>query len=140
MPLPWGWCLVSETTILDLLKIAAGGFVGSIIGSYLAHLFTSTRDRSLRKRNFRGFLEEWRAIVEQTDTEHIPAHYFEHVRSFRREAERVRGDFEPTDKFSEYVIALGHMTPEAIRGDGTRPSREILADAITTFRDFTRAA
>jgi hypothetical protein len=129
---------MSESALLDLLKIAAGGLVGSVLGSSLAHLFTSLRDRTLRKRNFRGFLEEWRAIAEQTDSDKIPAHYFEHVRSFRREAERVRGDFKPRQTFSEHVIALGHMTPEKIRGDGSKPSRDILADAITAFRDFAR--
>jgi len=131
---------MSELAILDLLKIVASGLVGSILGSSMAHWFTSVRDRTLRKRNFRGFLEEWRAIVEQTDTQHIPAQYFEHVRSFRREAERVRGDFKPRKTFSDFIMALGHMTPDAIRGDGTKASRDILADAITAFRDFARTA
>jgi hypothetical protein len=124
--------------VIDMLKVVIGGFIGAILGSFLAHRFTSLRDRAIRKRNFRGFLEEWRAIVEQTDTRDIPAHYFEYVRSFRREAERVRGDFKSQSKFSDHVIALGHMTPDAIRGDGTKASRDILADAITTFRDFAR--
>jgi hypothetical protein len=131
---------MSEPALLDMLKIVTGALIGSILGSLLAHWLTSVRDRSIRKRNFRGFLEEWRAIVEQTDTRDVPGHYLEHVRSFRREAERVRGDFKPRSQFSVYVNTLGQMKPEQIRGDGTKKSRDILADAITAFRDFTRSA
>ena len=110
--------VVTDATVFDLLKFVSGGLVGSFIGSYLAHRFTLHRDCENRLRNFRGFLEEWRAIVEQTDTNDIPSHYFEHVRSFRREAERVRGDFNKQSEFSRLVIALGHMTPDAIRPPG----------------------
>jgi hypothetical protein len=128
---------VTEATVFDLLKFVSGGLVGSFIGSYLAHRFTFHRDRDNRLRNFRGFLEEWRAIVEQTNTDDIPRHYFEHVRSFRREAERVRGDFGDQSEFSRLVVALGHMTPEAIRAPG-KPSRDILAERIDAFLLFVR--
>jgi len=85
-------------------------------------------------------LEEWRAIVEPLHTDDIPKHYFEHARNFRREAERVRGDFKGTRVFSEHVRALGHMTPNDILGNGTKPSRHILADNIDAFLKYTRSA
>ncbi|HAF15676.1 MAG TPA: hypothetical protein DCK99_18670 [Blastocatellia bacterium] len=130
---------LTDVTAIDLLKFVSGGLVGSFIGSYLAHRFTLHRDRDGRLRNFRGFLEEWRAIVEQTNTDDIPTQYFEHVRSFRREAERVRGDFRDRSEFSRLVIAIGHMTPEAIRAPG-KPSRDILAESIDSFLQFVRNA
>lgn len=130
---------MAEATLLDLLKIAGGGLIGSFVGSYLAHRFTLVRDRQTRLRSFRGFLEEWRAIVEQTATEEVPGHYFDHVRSFRREAERVRGDFRDQSRFSELVRGLGHMSPDAIRRSD-KPSRDILAGAIDAFLAFARNA
>jgi hypothetical protein len=132
---------MSELALLDVLKVVIGGLIGGILGSFLAHWFTSIRDRNIRKWNFRGFLAEWRAFVEQTtEPGAIPSHYFEHVRAFRREAEGVRGDFGDDNAFSERVIALGHMTPNAIRGDGTKQSRDILADEIDRFLNFTHQA
>jgi len=128
---------MSDAILLDLLKIAGGGLVGSFAGSFLAHRFTLCRDRENRQRNFRGFLEEWRAIVEQTNTDDIPGHYFEHVRLFRREAERVRGDFKDQSTFSDLVRALGHMAPQTIR-NSQRPSRDILAESIDAFLAFVR--
>ena len=126
---------------INILAVFGGAGVGGFLGAYLGHYFTERRDRKNRKRNFRGFLAEWRAIVEQTTApEAIPPHYFEHVRAFRREAERVRGDFADDNAFSERVIALGHMIPDAIRGDATKQSRDILADEIDRFLNFTYRA
>ena len=105
-----------EITFYDILKILSGGFLGGLIGSYLNHKFTAPRDRENRKREFKGFLEERRAIIEPIPTTDIVRHYFEHARNFRREAERVRGDFNDKAAFSGHVKALGHMTPEVIRG------------------------
>lgn len=130
-----------QATTSNILALFGGGGVGGFLGAYLGHYFTEGRDRKNRRRNFRGFLAEWRAIVEQTTAPGaIPSHYFEHVRSFRREAERVRGDFPDDEAFSERVIALGHMTPDAIRGDGSKQSRDILADEIDRFLKFTHDA
>lgn len=128
---------MTEATLFDLLKIAGGGLIGSFVGSYLAHRFTLRRDRQNRLRSFRGFLEEWRAIVEQTDTADVPKHYFEHVRSFRRQAEHIRGDFRDQPGFSELVISLGHMSPDAIRRSD-KTSRDILAESIDAFLAFVR--
>jgi len=129
--------MMTETSTISILALFGGGGVGGFLGAWLGHFFTERRDRENRKRNFRGFLAEWRAIAEQTDTRDIPHQYFEHVRLFRREAERVRGDFSDTEGFSRHVIALGHMTPKAIQGDGSKQSRALLADTIQAFLDFT---
>jgi len=130
---------MSQTTIINILAVLAAAGVGGFLGAYLADYFTERRDRKNRKRNFRGFLAEWRAIVEQTTRRGaISTHYFEHVRAFRKEAERVRGDFADEEAFSERVQALGHMTPNELEGDPSKESRDILADEIEKFLNFIR--
>jgi hypothetical protein len=129
-----------------------------VIGWIVVHRTTLTREREARAhadknarderlRLFEGFLVEKEQIAEATPTEQIHNSYFArdgllNAGQFRKEAAKVRRDFPPASRtdFDRLDDALGRMSPDIIKADSNRTSREKLADAIRDLLKFTRAA
>ena len=137
---------------IPLLISSCGSLLLGFSAGWWSHHFASKREREARAHAdknsrddriaaFEALLLEWEQIAEKSSSSDIPRLYFDKAAGlFRSHAAAVRRDFIDREEFDRLDEVLSRMTPQAIRGDGTRTSREIIADAIREFIRFVRNA
>jgi hypothetical protein len=143
---------------LVVVQVVGSGVFAGFVAAIASYFFTRSREREARAhadaiakqerlRGFEGFLVEKEQIAEATPTEDVHNLYFRqdgllNAGLFRKEAAKVRRDFPPSMRaeFNRLDDALGRISPDALKADGSRTSREKLADAIRAILTFARGA
>lgn len=130
-----------------LLPLAFGILLG-----WFGHRLTSSREREARQyaaqiardgrlADYEAFLLEWEQRIERSSPEDIAKVYFtEGAAQFRSHAARVRRDFADRAAFGRLDDALARLNPTEIRGQASKTSRDVLADAIRELIRYVQSA
>jgi hypothetical protein len=128
----------------DWLAFGAGT-MSTAVGGFCTHLLAHRRERKVaadkRRRQFLGFLREWRSELqrishEETFVNDVWNHYLGKVGPFYRASGEVFGDISGED-FHTLVERLGDLRHEEIVGPG-KDTREIIASTIDELIEIAR--
>jgi hypothetical protein len=154
--------MTNETTqaVFDIARLIAAGIVGVLIGSFLTHRFTLSRERQNREhdqktakearaRNFISFLDGLRTEAEWKAPSDFAKVFRDRMRELRSEAALIRGDVASNKQadFANCLAALCNMTDEDAtqvepdpnaKGIGF-PGRNRVLAAIDAIKNFVTA-
>ena len=104
--------------LLEAVRIIGSGIVGGLIGSFITHRLTLSRERrsgkATRKRNFLAFMRTWQIEIGRTYLEsggfaRKPIAFSDVVSSFAGECQSIRGDFDKK-KRSDFDALVATVT------------------------------
>jgi hypothetical protein len=119
--------------------------MSTAVGGFCTHLLAQRRERKVaadkRRRQFLGFLREWRSELQRISHEEqfmnvVWNHYLEKVGPFYRASGEVFGDISGED-FHALVERLGDLRYEEIVGPG-KETRDTIASAIDELITIVR--
>ena len=124
--------------------ILTGGAAGACITWFATDRRERNRDREQRKREFRGYLGEFRSRIERESHENDAQNklwnsYKQLVHVFHRERAKVSADFKPTYEFKRLCKNFGELRHSDYSNDPKkRVPRDVLAEALDELIEFTK--
>ena len=115
----------SPNIVYFWVSVFGGGIVGGIVSASLTYCYNrrlaaenrkalKNLSQDERKRNFRGFMSEFRSWAERTPFQIAGDQFSERVHAFRNEAARIREDVPDPIYFDEIALALCRLTASQV--------------------------